>query len=168
MEYILDMITINRSSNTKSVEDLTFVDTFPFRIRDMPIPTCKTGFVYFLVSIKSPQAIYIGETQCLKKRLKEHNSGYGSKFTSHVHLRPWAIYAYISGFCCNKALMRRVECLWQQKRNRLIQNGNTQNYDCTLQGNEVIDQINQDDAYAEHHNQLNLVILCNEKQLESD
>ena len=156
------MIAINRSSNSKSFAQLTITGAFPFRIKDMPIPTCKTGFVYFLISIKTPEATYIGETRCLKTRLSQHNSGSGSIFTAKH--RPYAVIAYICGFCGNKPLRRYVEEHWKIKRDQLKKNGNMSQYDWALQGQAVINEIDSGFSFREYHNQLKLVLLCNNEQ----
>jgi putative endonuclease len=49
-------------------------------------------FVYLLRSIKYPDKVYIGYTENLEARLKEHNLGnslYTSKYT------PWEIVTYV-------------------------------------------------------------------------
>jgi putative endonuclease len=63
-----------------------------------------TMFVYI---IKSPRANkhYVGSTTNLRKRLMDHNSGNGGKFTS-LH-RPWELVCYKS--CANEQEARLVE-----------------------------------------------------------
>ena len=50
-----------------------------------------------LISIKRDYC-YIGETICIKDRLRSHNSGHGSSSTAPSDLRPFAMLAYICGF----------------------------------------------------------------------
>ena len=50
-------------------------------------------FVYILISINSPDRVYIGLTDDLKRRLQEHNkgsSGYSKQFA------PWKLETYIA------------------------------------------------------------------------
>ena len=48
----------------------------------------KFYYVYILQSINNPRWIYVGYTEDLKERVKEHNSG-GSKAT--VHYKPFTL-----------------------------------------------------------------------------
>jgi len=50
-------------------------------------------YVYILQSIDYPEHFYIGYTDDLKKRLKEHNSGY----SIHTNkFKPWNIRGYLA------------------------------------------------------------------------
>ncbi|MEW6012927.1 MAG: GIY-YIG nuclease family protein [Elusimicrobiota bacterium] len=60
--------------------------------------------VYILKSIKIPDKIYIGLTQDLERRLKEHNRG-DSSYTSAY--KPWEIETYI--VFSNKKLAENFE-----------------------------------------------------------
>ncbi len=49
-------------------------------------------FIYFLRSINHPDKIYTGSTNCLEKRLEQHNNGesiHTNKF------KPWEIETYV-------------------------------------------------------------------------
>jgi hypothetical protein len=59
----------------------------------------------------------------LRRRIQEHNSGYGSTSTDSPLLRPFAILAYICGFDNSRELCEHTECKWKQIRNTMIQNG---------------------------------------------
>ena len=72
--------------------------SIPFEFNQLPLPQCNTGYVYFIVSVRNKRAYYIGETMCLKTRLRQHNSGSGTFFTNEIGRRPWALFAYITGF----------------------------------------------------------------------
>ena len=61
------------------------------------------------MSTKQRKFIYIGETQCIKTRLSNHNSGNGSTLTSPLHLIPYAVVAFICGFEGNIILRRHIE-----------------------------------------------------------
>ena len=54
--------------------------------------------VYLLVSTRHIGYMYIGQTHNIRKRLNQHNSGQGSKFTNNARLRPWALFGYVTGF----------------------------------------------------------------------
>jgi len=61
-------------------------------------------FVYILISNKNVQRYYIGITQSVEKRLKEHNSG---KKTYAKHYAPWHLETYIA--FRNKSLAKKFE-----------------------------------------------------------
>ena len=114
-----------------SVNDITSLSTIPihshsgcpFRICDMALPTCNTGFVYMLISIPQQSHSYIGETINIRTRLDQHNSGNGSTDTAPVSLRPYALFAYVCGFDGDRRLMRQFENMWQVKRTEARQRG---------------------------------------------
>jgi predicted GIY-YIG superfamily endonuclease len=85
----------------------------PCRPRDITLPSDRSGFVYLLVSVKDGATLYVGMTQNLPLRLNQHNSGYGSRGTMSTSLRPWALYAYVTGFAGQRSLMARFESAWQ-------------------------------------------------------
>jgi len=69
--------------------------------------------VYMRVSAKDQRALYIGQTMNIERRLKEHNSGFGSLESCDPAKRPWAMFAYEGGFSRDRYLMRNFECRWQ-------------------------------------------------------
>ena len=115
MENILDLITVGENIGER-VPILNY-RSFPFRICDISLPQSKTGFVYFLISVRNLDYTYIGECSCITKRLYQHNSGHGSTSTAPAHCRPFAVFGYICGFNGeNKPLRRQVEKQWKEKR----------------------------------------------------
>ena len=115
MENILEIGSIDREEGDGQVSVFNHQD-FPFRISDVIIPHCNTGFVYMLMSIRVPTFCYIGETSNIHVRLNQHNSGYGSQTTIPLTLRPYALLAYVCGFEGNKTLRQRFEASWKRKR----------------------------------------------------
>ena len=77
--------------------------------------------MYLLVSTKHIGYMYIGETENVRKRLGEHNSGLGSRFTNNARLRPWALFGFVVGFK-NRGQRRLFEQAWKhramEERNR--------------------------------------------------
>ena len=132
IENVIDLVTRkapistdeeNRNNTNQHIPTLT-TDTFPFRICDITLPQCKSGFVYFLIPVRTMNFTYIGECQCIISRLKRHNSGYGSSSTIPLNKRPNAIFGYIAGFNGgNKILRRHIEMKWKEKRDYLISQG---------------------------------------------
>jgi len=88
----------------------------PFRPIDIALPQDNTGFCYILVSLKRQNRTYIGQTFRLLKRLKQHNSGWGSRQTASPTLRPWALLAFVCGFDGRRYCMEEFERQWEHKR----------------------------------------------------
>ena len=62
MEKILQLVSINIRSNENCVS-FSQANDFPFRPNDIMMPTDRTGYVYFLVSVNHTNVIYVGETK---------------------------------------------------------------------------------------------------------
>ncbi len=115
MEQILEMACLNSTSNESQISTFHH-QQWPFRLCDMPLPQCNTGFVYMLVSTQDYTFSYIGETMNISSRLNDHNSGYGSATTLPLSLRPYALFAYVCGFDGDKVLRRNFEYMWKVRR----------------------------------------------------
>jgi hypothetical protein len=125
IEMLLSRLTLR--ANSDSINDamiFDYAEAYPYRVSDINVPTDKTGFVYFLVSVRDFDKDYIGQTKCLARRLQEHNSGYGSTSTCDPFYRPYCVAAYITGL---GALDRRgreeLEERWKYYRYDAIMNG---------------------------------------------
>ena len=159
MGEILKLITLNNEENQSSDQPRQICQShFPFRICDTPLPQCNTGFVYMLLSIRRQTYCYIGETKCLRTRLRQHNSGYGSSSTEPSYLRPFAVMAYICGFNNQETLRLYIERKWKEKINYLKRNGINDNRQWARSGNDIIQNINEDSFNIEKH-ELRLVLL---------
>jgi len=73
------------------------------------------AFIYLLVAKPEYKISYIGWTNNLKKRLKEHNEGKGAKFTRG---RKWKLIYY--EFVKNKSAALKRE--YELKKNRKLRN----------------------------------------------
>ena len=86
MEIILNLVTLKipseEETNNVMIPPLLTTETFPYRICDIALPQCKSGFVYFLISVRTRNFTYIGECKCIISRLRNHNSGYVSASTA--------------------------------------------------------------------------------------
>ena len=60
----------------------------PLCPKHIELPKTSTGYCYLLQSLKQPSLFYIDSTLCLKRRLNEHNSGYGTEYTKPVGRKP--------------------------------------------------------------------------------
>ena len=143
----MDLITIGEEEQNLTTRVLPHMnqDSFPYRICDMSLPHCKTGFVYFLLSIRTKDYTYIRECDCIVNRPYEHNSGHGSKSTAPAHRRPYAIMGYICGFDGGLgALRKQLEKSWQDRRDYLIGLGNNDVRDLVRAGRHVISELDND------------------------
>ena len=83
--------------------------TYPFRVSDIALSEYNNGFVYMFVSITDPLFVYIGETKCIRIRLKNHNSAHGSSTTTPLGLQLYAVVAYNCRFDGNNILRRHIK-----------------------------------------------------------
>ena len=113
-DYMNHVVEVLESATDNSRPTLPmYLERHPFRPKDIPLPTDNSGFVYMLLSAKNGSSVYIGMTHVLPERIKEHNSGFGALQTASPTLRPWTLYAYVSGFGNDGAMMRSFEVKWQ-------------------------------------------------------
>ena len=156
MENILSLITID--DNERNMPTLNH-ESYPFRICDIPLPRCKTGFVYFLLSVRTQDYTYIGECKCIITRSNQHNSGHGSKSTTPSNRRPYAVLGYICGFNgAKKALRRQLEKQWKEKRDFLKIQGINDPKEWFRCGKNVIQDLD-DDEYQKEKEELRFVEL---------
>ena len=120
MEKVISLVSVDNSAIESRTRNVFSYETYPFEFKQIPLPLCNTGSVYFLVSLKNRRITYIGQTLDIRQRLLQHNSGSGSSFTNEIGNRPWAILGYIIGFDKNRAWMMSVEDSWQRLRQRAI------------------------------------------------
>ena len=153
IERVLELVTVNSDGNNniqhhQNNQRSMIQDAFPFRICDIPLPQCRTGFVYFLISVKMKSYTYIGTTQCIRKRIQQHNNGYGAQSTAPVYLRPFAVMAYICGFDGEKTELRfHMERQWKMKRDYLNASGCDDPREWARAGQDVIDDVAMSDGF---------------------
>ena len=162
MDKVLSLISVNGGSNVREMTVFNQVSSFTYRTCNIQLPTCRTGFVYYLISCRDPFFSYIGTTKCISQRLNQHNSGYGSEGTSPLELRPYAVFAYICGFDGNFQLRYHVEREWKVKRDRLATRGVSCQQSFSQSGQQIIEEINNDACVYDNNHDLWLVLLfCN-------
>ena len=112
------------------------------------------------MSVKQRTFTYIGTTDCIRKRIRQHNNGYGAQTTSPVSLRPYSVMAYICGFDGEKKQLRyHIERQWKIKRDYLRLNENNDPRDWARVGQEVIRDVSNCNAFDVEANDLKLVCL---------
>jgi hypothetical protein len=91
------------------------------------IPDLHLGYVYLLVSCSDCRYGYVGETGSILRRVKEHNTGRGSRITNDPYLRPWTVMVLICGFPHsgqhpnNIAARKAFEAQWHRRNARLAE-----------------------------------------------
>jgi predicted GIY-YIG superfamily endonuclease len=143
MEQILSVV-----SGLENTPNVIRQEIHPFRPKDVDVPPPGQGVVYVLVSCKDRRTTYIGQTNNLKRRIREHNSGYGSSGTCSPELRPWGLLAFVTGF--ENGVIERVsfEARWKIRRdtrlwtNRLMYTPNS----VVTWGSEVVAEFNINSA----------------------
>ena len=147
MEMILDLITVYENEEEgRTPRNVMHTDTFPYRICDMSLPQCNTGYVYMLISLVDQSFVYIGMTTCIRKRVQQHNSGVGAVSTEPLHLRPYALFAYICGFDLRKDLMSYVEHAWKVKRDHLVRDGVNSPMAWAQVGAQIVTEFDQEET----------------------
>ena len=70
MEEVLQLITIdNKTDNNRERRQIMIQRCFPYRIYDIILPQCNTGYVYMLISMMDFSFAYIGMIICLQSRI---------------------------------------------------------------------------------------------------
>ena len=86
IEHLLEKLTVNvdpaQDGATPGNAILDVAALYPYRVCDITLPLESTGFVYLLVSTTNFERTYCGQTECLSRRINEHNSGYSSVSTA--------------------------------------------------------------------------------------
>ena len=91
---------------------------------------------------------YIGTTQCIRKRIQQHNNGYVAQLTAPVYLRPFAVMVYICGFDGEKTELRfHMEMQQKLKREFLKTNGCDDPREWVRAGQDVIDDAAMCDSF---------------------
>ena len=122
IEHVLNVITVSEDTTTER-KDISIMshNDYPFRICDLSLPSTRTGFVYFFISVQDKTFTYIGQTICIHERLPQNNSGYGSFETCPNNIRPYTLTVYICGCRIEgKEFKLRLEIKWKIHRDSLI------------------------------------------------
>ena len=165
INHVLGIVTINDNTydaqrNVRTMNQ----NSYPFHICDISLPSSRTGFVYFLISVKDKSFTYIGSTICIVERLPQHNSGYGSFETCPNNLRPYGVMAYICGSKLeNKDFRLYLERKWKVHRDLLISiNNKDPRVWARVAGQSTINEAIEEQRYLVSEHDLKLVLLFNE------
>ena len=135
-DYMNHVVDVIHASTSEKIESMPLnLSLHPFRPKDIPLPVDDSGTVYMIASVTTGHSVYIGMTQNMYRRLKQHNSGYGAIESCDPRKRPWALIGYIAGFGGDRKLMRAVESCWQG----LVRNVRPDNpFDAAALGSQVV------------------------------
>ena len=168
MDEVLRLTTVNENYDANAIRrPFNVTNSFPYDVSSSNIPTDQTGFVYFVVSLSNIGYTYVGETSSLARRIKQHNSGSNGAIGTPSYNRPYALFAYVCGFNCQKNIQIYVEAQWKIQRDRLMDRGVTNLASLALCVQPIIDTINSNMTYdrnAEAYQELRLVLLFNNAQ----
>ncbi len=147
-ERILALITLNQNGQVPQLLSTDYHCMYPFRVRDILIPTETIGYVYTIISKCDTNFTYIGKSLNISQRLAIHNSGHGTVDTACISRCPYALAGLISCVGLEKNVRLGLEQNWRVLREQsTLRNGNDSPYSIVRLG-EVV---------AQTHNQ----ILCN-------
>ena len=93
MESVLNMVTINSNGPTGVPQHtIPFTDLYPFTLRgSLVLTTDSTGYVYLIISFRNQHFTYIGQTENIVQRFRQHQSGRGAVGTERFEDQPFAI-----------------------------------------------------------------------------
>ena len=166
MENILDMVTINSDGNHAAPHTLHYAQYFPFQLCDATLPTDSTGYVYLLVSYSNPNFTYIGQTQNLSQRFRQHQSGHGAVGTERAEDRPFYVAAYITGLIhYNTTKRMALESQWQHYRDQSIGRGDDDVFSIIDQGERVVRDQNANAVVNGSPDRINFVRMVTRRQL---
>jgi hypothetical protein len=82
----------------------------------------RTRSIFYFLALSNLNTIYIGSTNNLVTRLRQHNSGYGSAQTAILTLWPWALLlVYVTGFNGDRTSYTAFEESWNTRAAQLRQ-----------------------------------------------
>ena len=116
-----------------------------------------------LISLRQNNFVYIGETKCICNRIICHNNGTGARETVHAYLRPFALFAYITGFSTTRSDLRfYIEEEWKANVSDLKRQGIVDLKTWAYSANVVISQVSQNIRFGVLPSDLKLICLFDE------
>ena len=99
MENSLNALTINtiESDTNNNTSTVDFPENHPYELQFIVLPSDSTGYIYILISKNNEDFTYIGETENLRQRFRQHQSGHGAFGTSNPSDKPFYVAVYITG-----------------------------------------------------------------------
>lgn len=153
METIINNWSIEGDGTEKTPESgiLDLHEVFPYKLSNVTLPTGNTGFVYLLISVVSPQRMYVGQTENLGVRLVQHNSGYGSLGTAPPEYIPYAPAAFLTNMShLNKSGRMMLEKHWQRLNKSSVDKGEGFVNNMIENGRRVMDEYNSTASPQDH------------------
>ena len=111
-EY-LELVTINSNEITDTLNTLHYVEHYSFLLSDTSLPKKGKNYVYLQISHSNPNFTYIGQTENIVWRCRQHQSGNGAIGTADPVDQPCYVVAYITGLIhCDITQRMSLEAQW--------------------------------------------------------
>ena len=148
---IFALITLNQNGQVPQLLLTDYHRIYPFRVRDILIPTETIVYVYIIISKCDTNFTYIGKSLNISQRLSIHNSGHGAVDIPCITRCPYALACLISCVGLEKNVRLALEQKWRELRNWSI-----------LRNDSPYSIIRLGELVAQHHNQILLtLVICN-------
>ena len=69
MRKVISLVIVGNSTIESRTMNIFSYETYPFEFKQIPLPLCNTGCVYFLISLKNRRITHIGQTLDNRQRL---------------------------------------------------------------------------------------------------
>ena len=142
LENILNALTINtiESDTNHNTSTVDFPENYPYKLWFTVLPSDSTGYIYILISKNNEDFTYIGETENLRQRFRQHQSGHGAFGTSNPADEPVYVSEYITGLAHFDTSQRMsLEHDWRIHRNNLNDNCVSNIVNC---GERIVSDVN--------------------------
>ena len=150
IETILERLSVNGNPHAQEPATIHYADLWPYRTCDISILTEKSGYVYMLVSVRDFDREYIGQTECLSRRVDEHFRGRGSEGTKDPYYHPYCLAAFICGMShMTKTEREHFEQKWKDLNRAQIAQGNGDIFQRIEQGERIVEEYNRESLDAD-------------------
>jgi hypothetical protein len=118
-ELNLSLITLSQFGPVPQLLLTDYHRVYPFRFKDMLIPTEMVGYVYMVISKRDANFTYIGESHNISQRFNQHNKGHAaSSDATPTDLHPYALTGLISSLGLVRSVRLALEQKWRVLRNQ--------------------------------------------------
>jgi hypothetical protein len=124
-ERILALITLNQNGLVPQLLLTDYHCIYPFRVKDILIPTETVGYIYIIISKCGTNFTYIGKSLNISQRLSIHNSGHSAVDTACITRCPCALAGFISCVRLEKNARLALEQNWRVLQEQSISRNDT-------------------------------------------
>lgn len=152
VSQVMKIISVENQDESTERDRYLEHSAYPFNTSSISLPQAKTGYVFFMKSLKHESCIYIDITNCLRTRLIRHNAGYDSNKDPPPDKRPFVLLGYICGFDMKLDLMNYVKSEW-------ITLSHYNSFEWVKNGQKVINSVIDSNQFGVEKTDLSLVCL---------